>query len=114
MIRPVFRLFHQAILDGIFPKIKPLLVITFSASQLAIEEITPGDVPQWDSQSFEAARTFGDRWYDERRTPVLVVPSVVTRVERIILINQQHPGSVRIRASQPQPVRWDARLWEAQ
>jgi RES domain-containing protein len=78
---------------------------------LAIEEITSGDLPRWDSLSFEAARKFGNRWYDERRTPVLLVPSVVTRVERNVLINQEHPDFAKIRASQPQPVRWDARLW---
>jgi RES domain-containing protein len=78
---------------------------------LPIEEIKPKDLPRWDSTSFEAARKFGDRWYDQRRTPVLLVPSVVAPVERNILINQEHPDFGRIRASQPQPVRWDARLW---
>ena len=52
-----------------------------------------------------------ESWYDERRTPVLIVPSVVTLVERNILINQEHPDFARIQASQPAPVRWDARLW---
>ena len=78
---------------------------------LAIEEVTPEGLPHWDSASFETARKFGNRWYDERRTPVLIVPSVVTLVERNILINQEHPGFARIRASEPRPVRWDARLW---
>ena len=78
---------------------------------LSIQEVTPDDVPDWDSPSFEAARSFGNRWYDERRTPVLVVPSLVTLVERNVLINQDHPDFPRIRASQPLPVRWDARLW---
>ena len=77
----------------------------------SIEEIASDDVPRWDSPSFEAARVFGDRWYDERRTPVLLVPSVVTRVERNVLINQEHPDFPRIRASQPLPVWWDERLW---
>jgi RES domain-containing protein len=47
-------------------------------SGLSVEEIAPEDVPRWDSPSFETARKFGDRWYDERRTPVAIVPSVVT------------------------------------
>jgi RES domain-containing protein len=80
----------------------------------SIEEIASDDVPRWDSPSFEAARVFGDRWYDERRTPVLLVPSVVTRVERNVLINQEHPDFPRIGASQPLPVRWDRRLWKRQ
>ena len=81
-------------------------------SGVSIEEIIPDDVPHWDSLSFESARAFGDRWYDEGRTPVLVVPSVVTPLERNVLINQEHPDFPRIRASHPLPVRWDARLWE--
>jgi RES domain-containing protein len=64
-----------------------------------------------ETASFEASRSFGDRWYDERRTPVLMVPSVVTHVERNILINQEHPDFSRISASQPVPVSWDRRLW---
>jgi RES domain-containing protein len=78
---------------------------------LSIEEITPDDLPQWYSPSFDAARSFGDRWYDERRTPVLIVPSVITLVERNVLINQEHPDFHRISASQPMRVRWDRRLW---
>ena len=79
---------------------------------LSLEEVTPDDLPRWNSPSYEAARRFGDRWYDERRTPVLLVPSVVTHVERNLLINQEHPDFHRISASQPMPVRWDRRLWK--
>jgi RES domain-containing protein len=80
-------------------------------ADLSIEEVTADGVPNWDAPSFGAARAFGDRWYDERRTPVLMVPSVVTLVERNVLINQEHPDFGRIRASAPLPVRWDTRLW---
>jgi RES domain-containing protein len=82
-------------------------------SGLSIEEITQDDVPRWDAPSFEATQAFGDRWYDERRTPVLIVPSVVTLVERNVLINQEHPEFPLVRASQAVPVRWDARLWKS-
>jgi RES domain-containing protein len=77
----------------------------------SIEEIAQEALPGWDSASFETARAFGDRWYDQRRTPVLMVPSVVTRVERNILINQEHPDFARIKAGRPLPVRWDRWLW---
>jgi RES domain-containing protein len=80
-------------------------------ADLSTEEIAPSDLPHWDSRSFESSRRFGDRWYDERRTSVLIVPSVVTHLERNLLINQEHSDFGRIRASQPLPVRWDARLW---
>ena len=96
--------------SGSVPRSQGYIEIEIPAG-LSIEEIRPGDVPHWDSPSFENAREVGDRWYDERRTPVLIVPSAVTLVERNVLINQEHPDFVRIRASRPSPVRWDARLW---
>jgi len=76
-----------------------------------IEEARAAEVPRWDAPSYEAARAFGDRWYDERRTAVLLVPSLVTTVERNVLLNQEHPEFARIRAGEPAPVRWDTRLW---
>jgi RES domain-containing protein len=97
--------------SGSVPKGQGYIEIEIPAG-LPVEEIAPEDVPRWDSPSFEAARKFGDRWYDERRTPVAIVPSVVTLVERNVLINQEHPDFAQIRASQPRPVRWDSRLWK--
>jgi RES domain-containing protein len=96
--------------SGSVPRSQGCIEIQIPAG-LSIEEISPDDLPQWDSPSFETARAFGDQWYDERPTPVLIVPSLVTVVERNILINQEHPDFDRIKASQPIPVRWDARLW---
>jgi RES domain-containing protein len=96
--------------SGAVPRSQGYVEIEIPA-RLSIEEVTPADVPRWDSHSFRAARAFGDRWYDEQRTPVLMVPSLVTRVERNVLISQEHPGFRRIRATRPLPVRWDARLW---
>jgi RES domain-containing protein len=96
--------------SGSLPRSQVYIEIEIPAG-LSIEVIAPEHVPLWDSPSSETARRFGDRWYDERRTPVLIVPSVVTLVERNVLINEEHPGFPLIRASQPMPVRWDARLW---
>jgi RES domain-containing protein len=61
---------------------------------LSLEEITLDDVPQWDSPSFETARAFGDRWYDERRTSVLIVPSVVTRGSATFSLTRSIPISL--------------------
>jgi len=96
--------------SGAVPRSQGYVEIEIPA-RLSIEEVTPADVPRWDSHSFRAARAFGDRWYDEQRTPVLMVPSLVTRVERNVLISQEHPDFRRIRATRPLPVRWDTRLW---
>jgi RES domain-containing protein len=97
--------------SGSVPQSQGYVEIEIPAA-LSIEEITQDDVPHWDSPSFEATRAFGDRWYDESRTAVLMVPSVATLVERNVLINQDHPAFPLLRASRPVPVRWDARLWK--
>lgn len=96
--------------SGGVPKSQGYIEIDIPAA-LQIEQIAPDEVLHWDAQSFENARAFGNRWYDERRTAVLLVPSVVTQVERNVLINQEHADFPLIRASRPVPVRWDARLW---
>ena len=75
-----------------------------------IEEVSPQEVPGWDSPDQRASRAYGDAWYDQRRTAVLIVPSMVTLIERNVVIHQEHPDFARISAGGPQPVRWDARL----
>ena len=96
--------------SGSVPRSQGYVEIEIPAA-LPIEELASADLPQWDSASTETSRAFGDLWYDQRRTPVLIVPSVATRIERNILINQEHPDFPRIRATQASPVRWDERLW---
>jgi RES domain-containing protein len=78
---------------------------------IRIEEVYPIDIPGWDAPDQRASRRYGDRWYDEGRTAVLVMPSIVARPERNIAINQEHPEFRRIRATAPRPVIWDARLF---
>lgn len=97
--------------SGAVPRNQVYIEIEIPAS-VSIEEVMTHDIPGWDARSFEAARAFGDRWYDEGRTAVLLVPSLVTRVERNVVLNQEHPDFGWIRPSRPLPVRWDARLWE--
>jgi RES domain-containing protein len=65
----------------------------------------------WDHADLRVARAFGDAWIRERRTAVLVVPSVVARREGNVLLNPQHPDFRMIVASNPEPVVWDARLF---
>jgi RES domain-containing protein len=57
------------------------------------------------------SRAFGDQWVRERRTAVLLVPSIVTGGrERNILINPALPEFVRIIAHDLFEVSWDPRL----
>ena len=60
-----------------------------------------------------ATRAVGNAWYDSLQSVVLLVPSVVTLVDRNILINPKHPDFGRIVPGEPKPVYWDSRLFRA-
>lgn len=95
---------------GRVPKHQKYVEILIPAD-VAIEEVDPNQVVGWDAADQLASRAFGDRWCDSQRTAVLIVPSVVTIMERNVLINQNHPAFRKIRASEPRPVIWDERLF---
>ena len=54
------------------------------------EVATADTVPGWAGPGGEAARRFGRTWYAENRSAILIVPSVVARMERNIVINTRH------------------------
>ncbi|MBL8216796.1 MAG: RES domain-containing protein [Bryobacterales bacterium] len=66
----------------------------------------------WDDTGSKAARAFGDRWHQERRSLVLVVPSLAAAGQaRNIIFNQEHPDFAQLKPSQAKPVNWDERLF---
>jgi len=53
-------------------------------------------------------------WHEaDCRSAILIVPSVVARMERNILINPAHPDASGITTALPQPIWWDSRLFSA-
>lgn len=82
------------------------------AEGVSVEKVDVSKVRRWDSPDQRASRMFGDEWYDEKRSTVLIVPSTVTRVERNVIINPEHPDFRKLRVTRPQPVIWDARLFD--
>jgi RES domain-containing protein len=96
---------------GRVPRTHVAVEITI-ATTIIVEQLNATTLPNgWDDADMRAARTYGDAWIRERRTAVLVVPSVVARKEGNVLINPQHPDFSGIVANQPEPVVWDARLF---
>jgi len=75
-----------------------------------IKEASPDELHGWDAPDMDVSRRYGDRWTDERRSAVLVVPSVIAATEKNVVINPVHPQASRITVSEEKPVRWDARL----
>ena len=82
------------------------------AQAVAVERQDEKSLPAgWDHADLRVARAFGDAWIRERRSAVLIVPSVVARKEGNVLINPQHPDFSGIVPSAPEPVIWDVRLF---
>ncbi len=70
--------------------------------------------PNWDSRNESTCKAFGRRWYEEKRSALLIVPSLPARLERNFLINPEHPDAKQITHTMPEPVWWDARLYHAE
>lgn len=78
---------------------------------LGYEVLEAAALPGWDHGDPAVARQFGSAWHRERRSAVLLVPSLVARVEENVLINPDHPEFPQIEASLHRPVLWDRRLF---
>ncbi len=69
-------------------------------------------VPDWYQSSMAASRPFGERWQHEKRSLLLIVPSIVARIEMNFLLNPQHPEFPKVTTGLHQPVWWDKRLFQ--
>ena len=85
------------------------------ADHVSVETCSEGDLPTgWDDGSCVASKSFGDKWLKQRRSAILIVPSVVARPDFNALVNPMHPEFVSIKAEQSKPVIWDKRLFRSQ
>lgn len=96
---------------GRVPGTHALVEITIP-DDIAVQTLAAESLPGWDAEDQLASRSYSDRWLRERRTAVLLVPSLVTRGrEHNVLLNPEHPKFRRITASDPEDVFWDERLF---
>ena len=76
-----------------------------------VEEVRVDDLPGWDSDDKTASQRFGDQWYDDHRSLILLVPSLAAPgLERNVLINQRHQEFSGIATSPGEPVRCHPKL----
>jgi len=68
-------------------------------------------LPDWHLETCATSKPFGDAWQRSKRSLILIVPSVVARIERNFLINPEHPDFPRLSATLHTPVWWDKRLF---
>ena len=78
---------------------------------LSYEVFNAAAVPDWYLPSAASSKRYGSEWQQQQRSVLLIVPSVVARLEQNFLLNPAHPEFAQITASLHQPVWWDSRLF---
>jgi RES domain-containing protein len=96
--------------SGELPPNQHFIEITIP-NDITYEMLNSAHLPGWDDISREASRAYDDAWQTSRRSLLLLVPSVVARMARNVLINPEHAEFPRITHSLHQPVWWDRRLF---
>lgn len=98
--------------NGVLPPNQHFVEATIPAG-VSYETVTADILPEWAHPNCASARAFAAAWYREGRSAVLVVPSVVARMERNIIVNVGHEDFTHwnIEVGLELPVRWDERLF---
>ena len=77
------------------------------------EVLDTAALPDWYLESCATSKPFGHVWQQQKRSLLLIVPSVVARLEKNFLINPEHSEFRHVTTSLHQPVWWDRRLFAA-
>ena len=96
--------------NGALPPNQHFIEVTIPRG-ISYEVATADIVPDWFRPGGEAARRFGRQWYVENRSAILIVPSVVARMERNLVINGRHADYEGLTVGLETPVWWDQRLF---
>jgi len=80
---------------------------------ISYEVVNPDLIGGWADRSGIAARRFGGAWYREIRSALLIVPSVVARMERNLVFHTGHSEFPRIETGLEVPIWWDRRLFSS-
>jgi len=89
------------------------LIIAEVPNEISIERYDETMLPVgWDSDVYTSARALGDQWLQETRSALLIVPSVVARLDWIAVVNPLHPEASKISISTPEKIIWDKRLFK--
>lgn len=78
---------------------------------VSFEMLSTDHHPGWDAEDCIVSKAHGEAWWRSKRSLLLIVPSVVARMERNISINDSHPEADRITHDLHQPIWWDSRLF---
>jgi RES domain-containing protein len=96
--------------SGAMPPNQHFIKITIP-NGISYETLNPAFLPGWDDPSGTMSKPFGEAWYLGKRSAILIVPSIVARLDRNILINPEHPDAKGITHGLPERIWWDERLY---
>jgi RES domain-containing protein len=96
--------------NGFMPKQQHFIRITIPVG-VSYEVLQSAHLPGWHNSDCLDAKAYGSAWISEKRSCLLLVPSVVAREEHNILINPAHPDFATISQSLATPIWWDSRLY---
>ncbi len=77
-------------------------------------EIHAEDLPlNWqETSAYPVLQRLGKQWLQEKKTPVLKVPSAIIPVEMNYLLNPLYPD-LRLSVDPPIPIKLDQRMWKS-
>ncbi|HXT81784.1 MAG TPA: RES domain-containing protein [Acetobacteraceae bacterium] len=96
--------------SGVLPPNQHFVEITIP-NGISYEMLEPSHLPGWDAPDGAASKDFGEMWQQSKRSLLLIVPSVVARMEQNLLLNPVHPEFPQVTHSLHRPVWWDMRLF---
>ncbi|MET0430243.1 MAG: RES domain-containing protein [Microvirga sp.] len=96
--------------NGRMPRHQHFIRITIP-NGVSYKVLNPVSLKGWDTALASVSRMFGHAWHLARRSAILIVPSVVARPDRNVLINLEHPDARAITQSFHEPIWWDERLF---
>jgi RES domain-containing protein len=78
---------------------------------ISYEVFSAASTPDWADPTCISSKGSGVAWQTSKRSLLLIVPSVVARVDSNFLFNPDHPEYGNLKHGLHQPVWWDSRLY---
>lgn len=97
--------------NGRLPPNQHFIEITIPPG-VTYERFDEARLPHWAAKVTNETQAYGEKWYVEKRSLILIVPSVVARKALNWIINPTIDGFHKITHSLHQPVWWDDRLFD--
>lgn len=96
--------------SGVLPPNQHWIDITIP-NGISYETFSVAHMPMWADPACTDAKAYGADWQTSRRSLLLIVPSVLARMENNFLLNPDHPEIAKVTWGLAKPCWWDQRLF---